>query len=80
MTTKDRFKSIFRSKPSGDDPIYGHPRYQKIRTLGQGSYGVVMLAVDKQTREKVLSLQNRLSRHCIRFIKELIQPPFRYMI
>ncbi|CAL5225961.1 g8763 [Coccomyxa viridis] len=53
MTTKDRFKSIFRSKPSGDDPIYGHPRYQKIRTLGQGSYGVVMLAVDKQTREKV---------------------------
>ena len=56
MAAKDRFKAMFRSKSSGDDPISGHPRYQKIRTLGQGSYGVVMLAVDKQTREKVFNI------------------------
>lgn len=67
---------MFRSKTSGDDPIYGHPRYQKIRTLGQGSYGVVMLAVDKQTREKVLSLQDVLVLQCTHLTGEPVEPPF----
>ena len=64
MAAKDRFRSMFRSKSNGDDPISGHPRYQKIRTLGQGSYGVVMLAVDKQTREKVLPVLLASLSHC----------------
>lgn len=58
MAAKDRFKAMFKTRSTGDDPISGHPRYQKIRTLGQGSYGVVLLAVDKQTREKVSSLHS----------------------
>ena len=53
MAAKDKFKQMFGRKSSSDNPLAGHKRYTKIRTLGQGSYGVVLLAVDTQTREKV---------------------------
>ena len=53
MAAKDKFKQIFGRKSSSDNPLAGHKRYTKIRTLGQGSYGVVVLAVDNETREKV---------------------------
>lgn len=53
MAAKDKFKQMFGRKSSSDNPLTGHERYTKIRTLGQGSYGVVLLAVDNQTREKV---------------------------
>ena len=53
MAAKDKFKQMFGRKSSSDHPLAGHKRYTKIRTLGQGSYGVVLLAVDNQTKEKV---------------------------
>ena len=50
---KERFRNLFKKNSSGDNPLTGNSRYTKVRTLGQGSYGIVLLAVDNQTREKV---------------------------
>jgi len=56
MAAKDRFMSMFKSKSIGDNPVTGIKQYTRIRTLGQGSYGTVLLAVDTKTREKVSSV------------------------
>ncbi len=35
------------------EPLSGHPRYELVRKLGQGSQGFVQLAKDKQTNELI---------------------------
>ena len=70
MAAKDKFKQMFGRKTSSDNPLTGHKRYTKIRTLGQGSYGVVLLAVDNQTREKVNASPqiSQVVRLCVDFL------------
>eukprot|EP00890_Picochlorum_soloecismus_P002510 jgi/Picsp_1/325/NSC_00324-R1_snf1-like protein kinase len=34
------------------DPLHGHDTYKKIRELNRGAYGLVVLAEDRNTREK----------------------------
>jgi serine/threonine-protein kinase SRK2 len=38
---------------AGLDPLAGHPKYRKIRDLGEGSYGFVQLARDMQANQDV---------------------------
>lgn len=47
------------------DPLAGHPRYQKIKHLGEGSYGFVQLAFDKQTQQEVAIKFWRRGAFCI---------------
>eukprot|EP00884_Botryococcus_braunii_P001785 jgi/Botrbrau1/11607/Bobra.247_1s0021.1 len=39
--------------PEGKDPLDGHPKYQTIDWLGEGSFGFVLLAQNLQTGEEV---------------------------
>ena len=52
MATKEKVKEVVGRKLDADNPLAGHKRYTKIRTLRLGSYGLVLLALDSQTREK----------------------------
>jgi serine/threonine protein kinase len=61
MAARGKFRAMFKTKSNGDNPLAGHPRYTKIRTLGQGSYGTVLLAVDNQTKEKVHHSSNTVA-------------------
>lgn len=38
---------------AGLDPLAGHPKYRKIRDLGEGSYGFVLLARDMHANQDV---------------------------
>ena len=38
--------------PTGD-LLEGHPRYKKLKDLNEGTFGVVMLALDQFTNERV---------------------------
>ncbi len=45
---------------SDSNPLLDHPRYEKLKTLGQGSFGVVLLCKDKQEdRHVAIKLLNR---------------------
>ncbi len=35
------------------DVLAGHPRYRKLNDLNEGTFGVVMLALDTATNEQV---------------------------
>ena len=35
------------------DLLEGHPRYKKLKDLNEGTFGVVMLALDQVTNERV---------------------------
>ncbi len=37
------------------DLLEGHPRYRKLKDLNEGTFGVVMLALDVATNERVRS-------------------------
>ena len=37
------------------DLLEGHPRYKKLTDLNEGTFGVVMLALDQATNERVRS-------------------------
>ena len=39
--------------PPEADPLVGHYKYQKVRFLSSGSYGFVLLAVDKTSGDLV---------------------------
>lgn len=36
-----------------DDPLYGHSRYRKLKDLNEGTFGIVVLAVDIRSKEQV---------------------------
>ena len=36
-----------------EDPVAGHPRYQKIKDLNEGTFGFVQLGFDKKTNAQV---------------------------
>jgi serine/threonine-protein kinase SRK2 len=36
-----------------DDPLVGHPRYRRIKDLNEGTFGIVLLALDARTNEQV---------------------------
>lgn len=40
------------------DFLAGHPRYKKVHDLNEGTFGVVMLALDTATNEQVCSLSS----------------------
>eukprot|EP00884_Botryococcus_braunii_P002408 jgi/Botrbrau1/12168/Bobra.0186s0076.1 len=40
-------------QPPAVDPLEGHPRYKKLQYLSAGSYGIVVLAVDKENDDLV---------------------------
>lgn len=35
------------------DLLEGHPRYKKLKDLNEGTFGIVMLALDQATNERV---------------------------
>lgn len=39
--------------PKGEDPLLGHPKYEALDFLGEGSFGFVLLARNLQTGEEV---------------------------
>lgn len=39
--------------PGGEDPLAGHPKYETVDWLGEGSFGFVLLARNLQTGEEV---------------------------
>jgi serine/threonine-protein kinase SRK2 len=43
------------------DLLEGHPRYKKLRDLNEGTFGVVMLALDQVTNERVSLIWNTMS-------------------
>ena len=63
MRAKVKIKELFGRQSDEDDPLDGNKRYTKIRILERGSSGVVLLAVDNETREKV-STASELLDHC----------------
>ena len=36
-----------------EDPVAGHPRYQKVKDLNEGTFGFVQLGFDKRTNAQV---------------------------
>ncbi len=45
---------------SNSNPLLNHPRYEKVKTLGQGAFGIVLLCKDKQEdRHVAIKLLNR---------------------
>ena len=36
-----------------DDPLYGHSRYRKLKDLNEGTFGIVLLAMDVRSKEQV---------------------------
>ncbi len=36
-----------------DDPLYGHSRYRKLKDLNEGTFGIVVLAIDVRSKEQV---------------------------
>lgn len=36
-----------------DNPLYGHSRYRKLKDLNEGTFGIVVLAVDIRSKEQV---------------------------
>ena len=38
------------------DLLEGHARYRKLKDLNEGTFGVVMLALDQATNERVRSM------------------------
>ena len=40
-----------------DDPLYGHSRYRKLKDLNEGTFGIVLLAMDVRSKEQVSILQ-----------------------
>ncbi|BDA51315.1 Serine/threonine-protein kinase SAPK3 [Coccomyxa sp. Obi] len=45
---------VFQKQTSAlENPLADDPRYERIRSLGRGSFGFVQLATDKRTKEKV---------------------------
>ncbi|CAL8466327.1 g5863 [Coccomyxa elongata] len=46
-------KAFQKQSASAENPLADDPRYEKIRSLGRGSFGFVQLATDKRTKEKV---------------------------
>lgn len=36
-----------------EDPLVGHPRYRKVKDLNEGTFGIVLLAIDARTNEQV---------------------------
>lgn len=36
-----------------EDPLYGHTRYRKIKDLNEGTFGIVLLALDIRSNEQV---------------------------
>ncbi|CAK0733351.1 hypothetical protein CVIRNUC_000261 [Coccomyxa viridis] len=53
MAARDKFRQMIGRKAASDNLLAGDKRYIKIRTLGKGTYGIVLLAVDNKTRQKV---------------------------
>ena len=47
------------------DLLEGHPRYKKLTDLNEGTFGVVMLALDQATNERVRS--KHLTSLAVRF-------------
>jgi serine/threonine protein kinase len=45
--------SLNASKMSWQDPLQNHPRYQRLRVLGQGAQSTVVLAQERATGQKV---------------------------
>ena len=41
------------SRMSWHDPLQDHPRYQRLRVLGQGAQSTVVLALERATGQKV---------------------------
>jgi serine/threonine-protein kinase SRK2 len=39
-----------------EDPLFGHTRYRKIKDLNEGTFGIVLLALDVRTNEQVLTI------------------------
>ena len=42
-----------KQEPPDRDLIDGHPRYRKLNDLNEGTFGVVMLALDTVTNDRV---------------------------
>ena len=40
-----------------DDPLYGHSRYRKLKDLNEGTFGIVLLAMDIRSKEQIGILQ-----------------------
>lgn len=36
-----------------EDPLFGHTRYRKIKDLNEGTFGIVLLALDIRSNEQV---------------------------
>lgn len=47
------------------DLLEGHPRYKKLTDLNEGTFGVVMLALDQVTNERVSLIWRILSIHSL---------------
>ena len=45
------------------DLLEGHPRYKKLKDLNEGTFGIVMLALDIATNERVRSKASDTA-HC----------------
>ena len=39
--------------PAAEDPLHGHQRYRKIRDLNEGTFGIVLLALDVRIHQQV---------------------------
>lgn len=39
MARKDNILGLFQKTSSGENPLIGDPRYEKVRALGRGAYG-----------------------------------------
>ena len=39
-----------------EDPLFGHTRYRKIKDLNEGTFGIVLLALDVRTNEQVVTI------------------------
>ncbi len=38
-----------------EDPLFSHTRYRKIKDLNEGTFGIVLLALDIRSNEQVMA-------------------------
>ena len=48
-----------KQEPPTRDLLEGNPRYKKLQDLNEGTFGIVMLALDQATNERVRSFTTR---------------------